>query len=153
MDLGFFYVDPTTVVAFLARPTMDVISDLFALGGWLIFVYLLLYAGLMLLDFYQSNKFTKNWKWVLLAIDIPPLNVQTPMAVEQMFNHLSGALKTPDLSEKYRTGFKQRFFSFEIISIEGYIQFLVRTEEALRDLVAASVYAQYPDAEITGVED
>ncbi len=153
MDLGFFYVDPTTVVAFLARPTMDVISDLFALGGWLIFVYLLLYAGLMLLDFYQSNKFTKNWKWVLLAIDIPPLNVQTPMAVEQMFNHLSGALKTPDLSEKYRTGFKQRFFSFEIISIEGYIQFLVRTEEALRDLVEASVYAQYPDAEITEVED
>ena len=147
------YIDPTAVVAFLARPMGSVISDLFAAGGWLIFVYMLFYAGLLLLYFYRRDQFKKNWKWVLLAIDIPPLNVQTPMAVEQMFNHLSGALKTPDLSEMYRTGFKQRFFSFEIISIEGYIQFLVRTEEVLRDLVEASIYAQYPDAEITEVED
>ena len=153
MDLGILYVDPTAVVAFLARPMGSVISDLFAAGGWLIFVYMLFYAGLLLLYFYRRDQFKKNWKWVLLAIDIPPLNVQTPMAVEQMFNHLSGALKTPDLSEMYRTGFKQRFFSFEIISIEGYIQFLVRTEEVLRDLVEASIYAQYPDAEITEVED
>lgn len=153
MDLGIFYFDSTTIIEFLARPTWSVISDLFAVGGWLIFVYMLLYAGLLLLDFFKSDQFTKDWKWVLLAIDIPPLNVQTPMAVEQMFNHLSGALKTPDLSDKYRTGFKQRFFSFEIISIEGYIQFLIRTEESLRDLVEASIYAQYPDAEITEVED
>lgn len=153
MDLGILYIDPTAVIEFLARPMWSVVSDLFAAGGWLIFVYLLFYAGLLLLYYYRRDQFKKNWKWVLLAIDIPPLNVQTPMAVEQMFNHLYGALKSPDLSEMYRTGFKQRFFSFEIISIEGYIQFLVRTEEALRDLVEASIYAQYPDAEITEVED
>lgn len=153
MDLGFFYFDPNAIVAFLARPTLSVLTDLMACGGWLIFVYMLLRAGIFVLEGYKGLCYMNNWKWVLLAIDIPPLNVQTPMAVEQMFNHLSGSFEAPNLSERFRTGYKQRWFSFEIISIEGYIQFLVRTEDSLRDLVEASVYAQYPDAEITEVED
>ncbi len=153
MDLGIFYFDPNTVVAFLARPTLNVLVDLMALGGSLIFVFLFLRAGLFILEGYKGVSYMSDWKWVLLAIDIPSLNVQTPMAVEQLFNHLSGSYESPNLSEKFRTGYKQRWFSFEIISIEGYIQFLVRTEESLRDLVEAAIYAQYPDAEITEVED
>ncbi len=153
MDFGFLYLDPNAIIAFLARPTLSVLADLIAMGGWLILVYLLLYGGLAILEGYRGVNYMMKWKWVLLAIDIPQLNVQTPMAVEQLFNHLSGAFESPNLSEKFRTGYKQRWFSFEIISIEGYIQFLIRTEESLRDLVEASVYAQYPDAEITEVED
>ena len=37
--------------------------------------------------------------------------------------------------------------------MEGYIQFLIRTEEEYRDLLEAAIYAQYPEAEITEVED
>jgi hypothetical protein len=44
-------------------------------------------------------------------------------------------------------------FSFEIVSIGGNIRFLVRTPSHFRDFVEANVYAQYPEAEITEVED
>jgi hypothetical protein len=44
-------------------------------------------------------------------------------------------------------------FSFEIVSLEGHIQYVIRTPVPFRQLVEASIYAQYPEAEITEVED
>ena len=154
MDFGVFSIDPGAAIDFFSsRGSWEIIFDLFAIGGWLVFVFLLVFAGLILYQFYRQNKYTRDWKWALLAVDIPALNVQTPKAVEQLFAHIAGAYYQPDIAEKFHEGFKQRFFSFEIISIEGYIQFLIWTEETFRDLVEAAVYAQYPDAEITEVED
>lgn len=154
MDFGVYSIDPGALIDFFSsRGSGEIIFDLFALGGWLVFVFLLTSAGLILYQFYRQTKYWRNWKWVLLAVDIPPLNVQTPKAVEQLFAHIAGAYYQPNIGEKFYKGFTQRFFSFEIISIEGYIQFLIWTEEAFRDLVEAAVYAQYPDAEITEVED
>ena len=106
-----------------------------------------------MLFYKQQLQYPKDWEWVLLAVDIPALNVQTPKAVEQMFSHLAGSLDPPNVKQKFREGFKQRPFSFEIVSIEGYIQFLIRTEVLFRDLLEAAIYAQYPDAEVVEVED
>src|SRR3989339_775414 len=153
MDLGFMYIDILTVISFFEQPAIVVVFELFAIVGWIILVWLLAYAGIHLYAEYVEEKNTHHWKFTLLAIDIPQENVQTPKAVEQMFSHIAGAFEHPDLRGKFREGYKQKWFSFEIISIEGYIQFLVWTEQTFRDLVEASVYAQYPDAEITEVED
>jgi len=57
------------------------------------------------------------------------------------------------LREIYAEGVFQLHFSFEIVSIDGYVQFLIRTPEQWRDLIESSIYSQYPDAEITEVED
>jgi len=153
MDFGIFYFDLNTLFDFFARPTVFILSDLFVFGGYLFIVWLLLYAAIHFYEEYRQELNVHHWKWVLLAVDMPALNVQTPKAVEQMFSHLAGALNTPNIAEKFFHGFKQRWFSFEIVSIGGYIQFLIRTEEQFRDLVEASVYAQYPEAEIVEVED
>lgn len=153
MDIGIFSFDLGLISDFLNRPTLSILADIFAVFGYLFIFYLLLYLGLHLYEEYRQELNVHQWKWVLLAIDIPALNVQTPKAVEQMFSHLAGALNTPNVAEKFYHGFKQQWFSFEIISIGGYIQFLVRTEEKFRDLVEASVYAQYPEAEVIEVED
>jgi len=144
-----------TLLAFFARySTFQTVIMVLGTVGWLVFVWLLLRVGLYLLEEeYKEDKFVYSWQWVLLAIDIPPLNVQTPKAVEQLFAHLAGAFDHPNLADRFRHGYKQRWFSLEIISIEGYIQFLVRTEADFRDLVEAAIYAQYPEAEITEVED
>lgn len=129
------------------------ILALFVIFGWII-VYLLFFK-VMLEKWakYKKDLYTKDWKWVLLAVDIPPLFIQTPKAVEQIFAQLTGSLISVSTVDKYTNGKTQKTFSFEIISIEGYIQFLVRTEEEFRDLVEAAIYAQYAEAEITEVEE
>ena len=154
METGPIYFDINSVLYFLnTNSSFKIISLIMAVFGWVIITYLLIYIGLWSLKIYREEIHKKNWKWVLLAIDIPQLNLQTPKGVEQMFAHLAGALKNPNVADIYSRGFKQKWFSFEIISIEGYIQFLIRTEESFRDLVEAAVYAQYPMAEIAEVED
>src|SRR3989339_524476 len=155
MDVfGLFTLNVNSVVPFFQQTSSTELVFLgIGLVGWLPLIYLLLFAGLSFYKDYREDKFTANWEWVVLAIDIPQLNIQTPMAVEQLFSHLAGAYDPPGIRDVFYKGHKQRWFSFEIISIEGYIQFIIRTEKALRDLVEASVYAQYPQAEITEVED
>ncbi len=153
MQLGIFYFNIQPLVDFFSQSPLTIIWSLFSLVGYLPLVYLLIYAGLHFYVDYRQEKYVHKWKWVVLAVDVPPLNLQTPKAVEQMFSHLSGAFDSAGIAGTYRGGFKQKWFSFEIISIGGYIQFLIRTEATYRELVEAAFYAQYPEAEMTEVED
>lgn len=153
MDLGFFVIDFDAISAFFDQPIFSIVIQIFAIGGWILLAWLLLYATVKLFHEFRVLKYVQRWKFRVLAIDIPQENIQTPMAVEQMFSHVAGALVHLDVKEKYWDGIKQRWFSFEIVSIEGYIQFIIWTEEAFVDLVEAAMYAQYPEAEITEIED
>lgn len=127
---------------------------IFALGAWVVLVFYFMKAGAELWIKYRANvKYISQWNWVVLAVDVPALFIQSPKAVEQIFAHLSGALGHYNVEEKFWKGATQKWFSFEVISIEGYIQFLIRTEAEFRDLVEAAIYAQYTEAEITEVED
>lgn len=138
---------------FISLPVPTAAAVILALGAWTAIAYWIFKQGAELWEKYREEKNTAHWEWVLLAVDIPPLFIQTPKAVEQIFAHLSGALAHIDVAGKFWHGKKQKPFSFEIISIEGYIQFLVRTEKEYRDLLEASIYAQYTEAQITEVED
>ncbi len=134
-------------------PPYELIIFLFGLGGWTALALIFFFMGSELWKSYRQDKYSKKWQWVVLAVDVPALFIQTPKAVEQIFVHLSGARVAPNIGQKYWQGQKQKSFSFEIVSIEGYIQFLIRTEIEFRDLVEAAIYAQYTEAEITEVED
>ncbi len=101
----------------------------------------------------RQSKYLSSVSYTLLAIDIPKENNQTPKAVEHIFATLSGIKSSPNLYEKYWLGKVQLSISIELVSIEGYIQFLVYTPEQFRDMVEAAFYAQYPNAEITEVDD
>ena len=151
--IDFASLQRNFVAFFTEQPPFDVIIDLLGMFGWLVPFTLFTYLVIFYLRGYKEDKYTANWQWVVLAIDIPPENVQTPLAVEQLFSHLAGAFDSPNIAAAFRHGFKQHWFSFEIVSIGGYIQFIVRTEQTFRELVEAAVYAQYPDAEIVEVED
>lgn len=146
LDLSFW-------IEILNLPTNQRISAIFAIVGWAVVALIFFFMGADLWVKVRQSKHTENWEWLLLAVDVPPDTIQSPKAVEQIFSHLSGALFEPNIGQKYWQGVKQRWFSLEIISLEGYIQFLIFTEATYRDLVEAAVYAQYPMAEITEVED
>jgi len=121
--------------------------------GWLIFVYLFLWAMKRLYLRKIQNKFLAQQRYMLLAIDIPHDTEQTPKAAENLITNLSGAHSDITFREKWQEGLVQLSFSLEIVSIEGHIQFLIHTPVQFRDLVEAAVQSQYPEAEITEVED
>ena len=121
-------------------------------GGWVIYlIIIMMMAYDVWLNAIQNSWFSKI-KFIILAVDIPKDTEQTPKAIEQLFATLSGAHTPIGTRDKYN-GMFQLSFAFEIVSIDGYVQFLIRTPEQSRDVVESAVYSQYPDAEITQVED
>ncbi len=133
--------------------TWDTIRVAIIHGGWMgLFVFFIEVSFGLFYD-RMTGLFAGGLKFTYLAVSIPKLNEQTPRAVENFFNQLAGAHVTQDLVEKYWLGELQPWFSFEIVSIEGYLQFIIYTPKKFRDLTEAALYAQYPDAEITEIED
>jgi len=138
---------------FLGQPFGEVLIEVMAICGWLVFSYGFLSAGLLLTAMYKGGQEAARWEWIVLAIDVPQMNLQTPKAIEQMFAHIFSIWEPASIGNVYRRGYIRQSYSFEIISIGGYIQFLVRVRKKYRDVIEAAVYAQYPQAEITEVED
>lgn len=122
-------------------------------GGWIFMAAITLWGLGQAYMLWRQNVFSSKQTYVLLALDVPKMNIQSPKAVENIFAALAGAHSDPNLKEKYIDGYYQIGYSFEIVSVDGYIQFLIRTPVKFRDLVEAAIYAQYPDAEITEVND
>jgi len=122
--------------------------------GWILIAVMLLYGlSLLYLQKIRSEWAANNLKFILLAVDIPKGNEQSPKAVENMFTYLAGAHGSVNFFEKWFEGKFQVSFSYEIVSLEGYTQFLIRTPIEFRNLIETSVYSQYPDAEISEVDD
>lgn len=126
---------------------------LIAKGGWIVLLFLALIAFAFLLRNWRVGKAQSQKRFIVLAIDVPRESEQTVKAIDNMFAHLAGAHSPATFTEKWFQGKVQDPLSIEIISIEGHVQYLIRCLDKLRDLIEASVYAQYPDAEITQVED
>ena len=122
-------------------------------GGWIIIAYVAWkgfeYWWLLRIQTDYANK----RQWIMLAIDVPRDNIQSPKAVENIFAHLAGAHSEMDYIDYWWTGVTQDYFSLEIVGIEGYVQFIIRTPSRYRDLVEAAIYAQYPEAQISEIED
>jgi len=123
------------------------------LYGWVLILIIIIWGLWEGWKQWRRNLFSMKLPYTLLAIDIPKNNEQSPKAVEHIFSHIYGIYKKGNLQQRYIDGYTPHTISFEIVSIEGFIQFLIRTPSQFRDLIEAAVYAQYPDAEITEVQD
>jgi len=121
--------------------------------GWIIVGIIFIWGVLQLYLFWLQGKWAATHKTVILAIDIPKGNEQSPKAVENMFTYLAGAHGSVNFFEKWFEGKFQKNFSYEVVSLEGYTQFLIWTPLEYRNLIESSVYSQYPDAEISEVDD
>ncbi len=139
------------------------VSDAFdvfcAIGGfilslWWIWIPWFLFALARDLWFKHINdKAAQKKDWVLLEI-IPPRDIKkTPKAMEQIFAGLHGVQGWGHWVDRNIDGIIPDYFSLELISNEGEIRFLVRVITRYRNLVESNIYAQYPEAEITEVDD
>lgn len=103
---------------------------------------------------YIQFKFIVSIQWVLLEIKVPKNILKTPKAMEQIF----AAAHTPysyglRFFEEYWEGLVEYWMSFEIVGRAGETHFYLRVPKQYRNLMESAIYGQYPEAEITEVED
>lgn len=146
-------IDLTPIFDFITQPIDVVLWQLFITIGWIPIAITLLWGFFEIWMEYINGQWARQQKYMMLAIDIPRGNAQSPKAVENMFAYLAGAHGSINLIETYWEGRFQRSLSFEIVSIDGYTQFMIRIPVDWRYLVESAIYSQYPDAEITEVND
>ncbi len=138
---------------FMSLDPLTMAIQIFLNGGWIVLLILMMLTLYELWLDAKQDKYVAKWKFVLLAINAPKNNELSPKVVENIFASLAGAQSNSNLMDKYWVGKKQESFSFELVSLGGYTQFLVRTPSHFRDLIEAAIYSQYPDAEIMEVAD
>ncbi len=153
----FFSFDVVTFLASMGTNPFAVMLTIFINGGWIIFLIILTWASTKIWLSWRQTIAATQKEFITLALDIPRLTEKDPgqslQAVENMFAHLAGAHAPASWTEKWIQGKHQDPISCEIISIEGNVQFIIHCLRPLRDLIEASIFAQYPEAEITEVED
>ena len=103
---------------------------------------------------YLHIRFLKGIKWEVLEIKVPKNVLKTPKAMEQIF----AAAHAPysygfRFYDKYWKGLGEYFFSFELVGRAGETHFYLRTPQQFRGMMESAIYGQYPDAEITEVDD
>jgi hypothetical protein len=94
------------------------------------------------------------YKPILLEIKIPKDSLKPIRAMENVMASLHAVTyQPPDWWEKWIDGQVQTTLWAEIVSIGGDIHFFVRFHSDYRQAVEASIYAQFPEAEINQAQD
>jgi hypothetical protein len=89
---------------------------------------------------------------VMLLLQVPRTNDKKELAAEQMFASLHGLLTLPS-KRTFRTTAHRVRISFEIAVLHKRIGFYVCVPKYLKDFVEEQIYAQYPNVQISEVED
>jgi hypothetical protein len=91
---------------------------------------------------------------ILLEIKIPKEVLKPIRAMESVMAALHGVVyHPPDWWEKWIDGQLQTSLSFDIVSVGGETHFFIRIHSAYREAVEAAIYSQYPEVEISQVDD
>ncbi len=144
----------SAVVDYLNKPFYVLFWVFFVNGGFILFILVLLWCVYKIYMDTAMGIFISKTKKVCISIDIPKNNMQTPKSIESLFIQLLGTYVKPNLKEKYFAGkVPVETTAFEIVSLDGYIQFIIHLTASLRDVVESAIFAQYPDAEIMEVPD
>jgi len=101
-------------------------------------------------------KTLRGLNWKLLEIKVPRDIVKSPRAMETVLDSLYSSPKSGGWFKRMKSGFKGNlapWHSFEIASINGQIHFFVYLQESFRNLFESQIYAQYPNSEISEVDD
>jgi len=141
------------LVSFFSQPVGDILNDLLIYLSWIPITIVLIFGLLEVWKDRRQSVWMSKQRNVLLSIHVPRDTEQSPKAVENIFAACSGTVKIPNFKDRWIEGQERRIFSFELVSIDGYIQYIIRTNERYRDLIEAAVYSHYPDAEIHEVDD
>ena len=104
--------------------------------------------------YWRAETWGLRQKMVLLEVKMPKEVLKPLRAMEQVFSAIWGnTYDPPDWWEKWFEGKSLLSVQLEMVSLEGEAHFYVRVHESRKNAVEASIYSQYPDAEITVADD
>lgn len=146
-------IDLQSILGFFTQPLYLILWKLFIYGGWVVVLYLVIKVAWLWQKLVKQVEFVKNEPHLFLAVDVPRENEQSFKAAEQLFSVLWGVYGPGTKWEQAWQGKVQLGFSFELVSLEGVVQYIVRVPVKYRDVVESAIYAQYPEAEIAEVKD
>ncbi len=118
----------------------------------LFFVFRFLYLEYKIQSYALGKLSFKHY--TMLEINVPKEIYKPPQAMEfviDVLHHLGGGAM--DWKHKYWFGAILWPSSLEIVSIEGSIYFFIRVPKKLADLVKSTIYSQYPQVEVSEVDD
>lgn len=143
-------MDPLKILVSILLPLWEVIKN----WWWLPAPFILWRSFLFLWYWWRNDDFLSKNKKVLIEVNVPKEVVKPIRAMETVLTHLWQILyDAPDSWEKWIEGKSLMSYSFEIASINGEPHFFIRVPEASIDSIEASIYSQYPEAEISVVDD
>jgi len=103
---------------------------------------------------WRTDIFNSQNKRIVIEVRIPKEVLKPIRAMETVLSTLWQILyDPPDSWESWIEGKFNFSYSFEIASINGEPHFFIRIPESSIDSVEAAIYSQYPDAEISVVDD
>ncbi len=130
---------------------------------WIWLPPMLIVGYLEAVERFARMKYISGLKWVTLELKVPRDSHRSPKAMEQTFAglHVIGAVWAPKaLWDRFKAwqgkvfgGKTADWLSLEIVSIGGQIHFYIRCLESHRAVIQAQIYAHYPEAEISEVDD
>lgn len=111
------------------------------------FITFRLYMNKIIGNFIGSNE------QIFLHIKVEKENLQSLLAMEQVFTQMHAIHGNFTWAEIYLEGKVNMWVSFEIVSIGGKISYIFRLPKRYQVLVQSAFYAQFPNAEITEISD
>lgn len=102
---------------------------------------------------YVRYKFWFAQETVLLEIQLPPQVDKSPLAMELFLTALWNNGGEVTFIKRMWQGIFRQVWTLEISSMEGSVNFYIHMRKAIRAVVEARLYGQYPEAQVREVED
>ena len=141
---------------FTINPFQDILDQ--ALGyTWIVAIIAgpFVFAWLFFVSYvtYKRNKFIFGQTPVLLEVKLSKMLPKSPLAMELFLTSLYQTKGESTWISRYIHGKVRPWFSLEIASFGGEIHFYIRCWKFWKSFVTSSLYAQFPDVEVTETED
>ncbi len=120
---------------------------------WIVLPFALWKLTLFYWLWWRQELWDAKQKSVLLEIKIPKESLKPMRAMETVLSGLWQIYAEPSPIEKWWDGQYLLSYSFEIAAIDGVPHFLIRCPDNSRNMVEAHIHSQFPEAEISEVED
>lgn len=127
--------------------------NVFTHGGWIAFVVLFGYILFLMYRDEIRMQFRENQEWMFFELRVPKENTTSLLAVEQIFSQWHALHTNFSFGETWIEGKQQLWYSLEMVSFGGKLSFIIRIPKRMRPTFESAIYAQYPNAELTEIED